>query len=240
MNPFILGIIPARGGSKGIPGKNIINLGDRPLITYTIDAASGSSCLDDFIVSTDSDEIAEVARRYGASVPFLRPPEFATDLTPTIEAVKHTVSTYEIISGKKVDAVVLLQPTSPFRTSKDIDSGVNIFLSEEAASDSLISCYRADRVHPGIMYRYSERSRVRPYLEGAENSTVRRQEFEKLLVRNGALYITSVEYIFKSSRLISDNPLVYVMSYLRSLNIDELDDLKIARLLIEEMMRNCE
>lgn len=234
---FVLGIIPARGGSKGIPGKNIVQLGGKPLIAYTIEAASQSTLLSDVIVTTDSMEIADVAKKFGASVPFLRPEEFATDQAPTILAVQHAVSEYEKFYETRVGIIVLLQPTSPFRNTEDIDTALRIFLSDSENTNSLISCYVADRVHPRIMYRPANVGHVEPYLmedEGVKSQ--RRQDFNPLLVRNGALYIASRRLIFDESTLIGKTPLVYTMPFLRSMNIDDRDDLELSRLLL---LKNC-
>lgn len=224
MNPFFLGVIPARTGSKGIAGKNLRLLGGKPLIVHTIEAARASRRLTDFLVSTDGEEIAGVARAAGAPVPFLRPAEFAGDATPTVDAVMHAVSWYEGRYGRTVDAVVLLQPTSPFRTGEDIDAAIVCFVAQEVPS--LVSCYDAAHVHPSIMYTLAGAG-LEPLLpEGG--AAGRRQEFMPVYVRNGAIYITSRQLVMKARKIYDEKPVAYVMPRERSLNIDDPFDLELA------------
>ena len=124
----VLGIIPARGGSKGLPGKNIKLLNGIPLIAYTIKEALNSN-LEEFIVSTDSEEIAEVARNYGGKVPFLRPAEIATDNASSLDVVLHALDFMKEHEGKEYDAIMLLQPTTPYRDREDINQAINLLMS---------------------------------------------------------------------------------------------------------------
>jgi len=118
----VLGVITARGGSKGVPRKNIRLLGDKPLIAWSIEAAKGSNLLTDFIISTDDEEIERVAKEWGAPVPFRRPADLATDEAKSIPVIQHALQWMKEHEGKEYDAVMILQPTSPFRTAKDIDA----------------------------------------------------------------------------------------------------------------------
>lgn len=229
MERFALGIIPARGGSKGIKDKNISPLSGRPLIAYTIETAKKSKMLSDVIISTDSPRIARIAISEGGHVPFLRPKELASDESPTIETVKHAISEYEKQKKCQIDLVVILQPTTPLRAADDIDRAVHLFLSAPGA-DSLISCYSAASVHPSIMYKRRGDS-LRPFME-AGNSIKRRQEFEPLYVRNGAIYVASRELVLEKNRIIGNRPLGYIMPRERSINIDEALDLEITEFLI--------
>ena len=124
----ILAIIPARGGSKGVPRKNIRKLGGKPLIAYTIEAALGSKYISRLIVSTDDEEIAEISHKWGADVPFLRPVEFATDTAKAIAVVKHALLEMEKLDNCEYPVIVYLEPPAPFKTSKDIDSCIEILL----------------------------------------------------------------------------------------------------------------
>ena len=134
-NKRILALIPARGGSKGIKDKNIIELCGKPLIAYSIDAAKNSKYIDDILVSTDSEKIAEVAKKYGARVPFLRPYELATDTSTTLDVVLHAID-YVNKEEKKYDTLILLQPTAPLRKTEDIDSAIEkFFLFEEKSNN---------------------------------------------------------------------------------------------------------
>lgn len=220
----VLGLIVARGGSKGIPGKNLISLGGKPLIEYTISAALASAELNDVILSTDSEEIIDFASKFKVSNNGIRPAHLATDTAKTIDVVSYEIEKYEMLRGATVDALVLLQPTAPLRVAQDIDQACVLFKDKHAKS--LISCYDAARFHPRIMYR-REGDVLHPLLpEG--NDIIRRQEFESIFVRNGAIYISDRHEIMHEKRLVNAAPVAYVMPYERSINIDELDDLLLA------------
>lgn len=229
MSWYILGIIPARGGSKGIPDKNTFPLKGRPLIGYTIEAAKGSRLLDDFFVSTDSEVIARVSRAEGAQVPFMRPKELAQDDTPTAAVLQHAVKWYEEKHCLNVTAVVTLQPTTPLRLASDIDGAISLFVNNPEA-DSLITCYEAVATHPRYMYT-REDERVIPLRK--ERSLLGRQEFEPVYVRNGAVYITCRDLIMEEGRIMGDKPLGYIMPRERSVNIDEPFDLELALFLLD-------
>lgn len=230
---MILGIIPARGGSKGIKDKNIRLLNGKPLIQYSIEAARGSSQLDDFFVSTDSEKIKSIAEGAGASVPFLRPSRYATEEATTVSAVFHAVEWYEHTHNLRVNLIVLLQPTTPLRTAEDIDQALSLF-QERRAAESLISCYEASHVHPSIMYTL-DNDRFVPLLRQA--GPQRRQDFPPVYVRNGAIYIVRRDYFVRNKRLISDTPLGYIMPRARSVNIDEEIDLITAEAIMRSLGR---
>lgn len=228
MKPFILGIIPARSGSKGVPGKNIRLLAGKPLITYSIEAANSSKSLSDYIVSTDGEEIAAVARAADAPVPFVRPGSLATDDSFTIDTVIHAVAWYEEERNQEVDIVVLLQPTSPFRTAEDIDAAIRLFTNSQA--ESLISCYDAGHVHPQIMYTLAG-ARLQPLLQN-DAKQVRRQELSTVYVRNGAIYIATRRMVMDVKKMYDEAPAAYLMPRDRSLNIDEPHDLELAEYMV--------
>lgn len=228
MTPFILGIIPARSGSKGVAGKNLKLLGGKPLIVHTIEAVQNCTRLSDCLVTTDGVEIADVARKAGAAVPFLRPAELASDEMPTIDTIIHAVNWYEKKHGTRADIIVLLQPTAPLRTGVDIDEAINCFL--KSGAQSLISCYDAVHVHPEIMYTMSDTS-LKPLLCN-ETEPVRRQDFKPVYVRNGAIYIAERNLVMESRRMYDDSPAAFVMPREHSINIDEHIDFKIAECLL--------
>lgn len=225
----VLGIIPARAGSKGVKKKNIYPVNGKPLIAYTIDAARKSKRLTDFIVSTESTEIANVAKRYKANVPFLRPKHLAQDQTPTLPVLQHALLEYEQLAGRHFDYVMLLQPTTPLRRAKDIDAAMEL-LRKHPEKQSLISCYEGSAVHPRIMYR-EDKGKVVPYVRDSKEM-VRRQGFEKVYVRNGAIYLTSRRQLLTGNCVIGKDPLIMQMPRWRSINIDGVDDLKMAQLLL--------
>ena len=220
----ILALIPARGGSKGIHHKNIALLAGKPLIQYTIDAARQSKYIDYILVSTDDAEIAEISKKFGAKVPFLRPKELASDTAKTIDAVLHAIETLRK-AGETFDSLVLLQPTSPLRTSEDIDKAVETFY--QANRQPVVSVSEVSD-HP-ILIRTIEKTPEGEYLKPLlqTGSTVRRQDMPPFYRVNGSIYINPIEEI-NSTTSFNDNPIPFVMSPSHSIDIDEPLDLKIA------------
>lgn len=229
MKSKILAIIPARRGSKGIINKNIQLINDKPLIFFTIDVAKKSKLLDRILVSTDSEKIASIGKSYGAEVLNLRPKHLAEDNSSTIDVVQYELKNAEAYFNEIFDYVCVLQPTAPLRIVDDINKSIQLILDNEK-SDSLISCYEGTHVHPNIMY-INRNSVYYPFL--MENKLINRQDFDKVFVRNGAIYISSRNLILEKHRIVGDNPKVYLMPRERSINIDEQYDLKIVRLLME-------
>lgn len=214
----VLGLIPARGGSKSIPRKNLVDLGGLPLIQWTIQAALGSS-LTRVVVSTDSEEIATVSQSLGAEVPFIRPIELSSDSTLSIDVALHALD----VLGEEFDAVMLLQPTSPFRTPSDIDAAINII---DGAS-SVISVVPVDGTHPARM-KFIENGLLidPPFAETTENMP--RQELRPMFIRNGAIYLTRTPEI-RNRTFKGSLSRALVMSKERSINIDSFFELAIAR-----------
>jgi CMP-N,N'-diacetyllegionaminic acid synthase len=224
----ILGIVPARGGSKGIPKKNLADVCGKPLIAYSIRTGVelvAAGALSRCIVSTDSEEIAAVARGLGADVPFLRPAAAATDTAKALSYVLHALDTLESTDGA-YDAVMLLQPTSPQRDTAIIVEAVKRFGSEDA--DSLISCYQEDYVNDLVMYDDLGNGRLKPRNPN-HNKGVRRQEHGSTMVRNGAVYITRVPYLRATGQLVCDHPMLLKMSKIDSIDVDTPDDLILLR-----------
>jgi CMP-N,N'-diacetyllegionaminic acid synthase len=228
--PIILGVIPARGGSKGIPRKNIRPLAGLPLIAYPIRAAAGSKRLTHCMVSTDDEEIAAVARKQGADVPFMRPEDLARDHSPTAPVLRHAVEWFEKAHGTPVLAVMTLQPTAPLCTSADIDAAIELFLAHQPDADCLISVCDAGEHHPLTLYHQAG-DYLTPMQTGLDPNT-RRQDFPATFWRNGAIYITRRDLLFAKDRVTSDKPLAYVMPRARSANIDEPLDLAIAEVML--------
>jgi len=216
-----LAYIPARGGSKGIPKKNIAELGEMPLIAFTIVAALKSGLFEKVMVSTDSEEIADVARQYGAWVPFLRYAEFAQDTSKTIDAVISDKSRLEAM-GEKFDEFVLLQCTSPFRTAKDIQGAVAL---AEKAHAGVVSISPVEE-HPILMRTIDADGKVSRVLNCS--STCRRQDMPPYYRVNGAIYVNFWGELTPDLSL-NDNPYGYVMERKDSLDIDTKADLDAAR-----------
>jgi CMP-N,N'-diacetyllegionaminic acid synthase len=224
----LLVIIPARGGSKGIPKKNIIDVNGKPLIAYTIEPSLEllkSGMADKVIVSTDSQEIAEVAIALGAEVPFLRPAEISGDKAKSIEFIQHAIDYYKDLNIH-YDGVVLLQPTSPLRTAKDMQKAISLFASND--NDSLISCYEEEYINDLVIYKLSADGKTSMPVNPLHNKGVRRQDHGSLYVRNGCIYISSAELIQKGL-VIGEQPLMYIMEKNQSVNVDTMEDLELLR-----------
>ncbi len=226
-NKKVLCIIPARGGSKGIPRKNIIEIDGKPLVAYSIECAKESRYIDSVVVSTDDEEIAAVSKAWGAEVPFLRPKELAHDTSKTIEAVLFTVN--ELQKRTCIfDILVLLQPTQPLRTAVQVDEAIRLFMEkqEDVVSLSAVS------EHPILMRKLDETTQnVKPLL--SQNSTVRRQDMETFFIVNGAIYVNGIHNLSKDTSF-NDNPIGYVMNESVTVDIDDELDLMWARFLMNK------
>jgi len=226
----VLGIIPARGGSKGVPGKNIKHLAGKPLIAYSIDAAKDSG-LSKLIVSTDDEQIADVARGLGADVPFLRPDFLASDTAKSLDVSRYALLAMEKSDNVQYDAIMLLQPTTPFRTTEDINQAIELLLANPDA-DSVISVVDVQGHHPARMKYLEEGILIDPpFCEAYENQN--RQELRPMYIRNGAIYLTKRETLLNNSYK-GKKCLGLVMSSARSSNIDTLFDFKLAEWLFQE------
>lgn len=234
----VLGLIPARGGSKGVKDKNIVPVGGRPLISYTIEAARKSRLLGDCIVSTDSRAIAEISKEWGGKVPFLRPAALATDEAGSIDVALHALDTYD--PDGKYEYLFLLQPTSPFRNEEDIDRSIELAYTHRAASVVSFTCEESR--HPYYMYFVKswpgagERQRVVPAFDYKVGTP--RQEFPAAAYRNGAVYLALVSYMREARSFVSGDLVPYFMPAERSLNIDGELDVKYAEFLISSGSRS--
>jgi CMP-N,N'-diacetyllegionaminic acid synthase len=227
----ILGIIPARGGSKGIPRKNLADVCGRPLIVWSVESGKqllANGVLARCIVSTDDEEIAAVACAHGADVPFLRPAEAATDTAKALAYVLHALDTLEPTDGP-YDAVMILQPTSPRRDPAAIAEAVARLAASDA--ESLISCYTEDYINELVMYEDEGDGRIRPRHPN-HNKGVRRQEHGPTMVRNGAIYVTRVPYLRATGQLICDHPVLLRMEKIESIDVDTPDDLELLRVVL--------
>ncbi len=219
-NKKVLALIPARGGSKGIKGKNIIELEGKPLISYSILAARESKYVDRTVVTTDSKEIADVSKMYGAEIPFMRPEELAGDRSTTLEAVLHALKLLE----QKYDILVLLQPTSPLRTCQDIDAALETFIRNGCRALASVS-----EVHdsPLLMRKVKDNGEMEKLLENCYNSTIRRQDMPEIYRINGSIYINSIKNINEKTSF-NDNLIAFIMKKEHSVDIDDYSDLVVA------------
>jgi CMP-N-acetylneuraminic acid synthetase len=224
----VLAVIPARGGSKGIKNKNIIDLGGgKPLIAYTIEAARNTSYVDNVVVSTDSEQIAQVAREYGASVPFLRPAELAKDTSKTIDAVMHVIEEMKK-RGQKYDILLLLQCTSPLRTADDIKGALEKF--ERNHEISLVAVSKVTD-HPILIRKIIDDVSMERLLP--INSTVRRQDMPEYYRVNGSIYINRVDELTLDTSL-ADNLQPYVIAENHAVDIDSFPDLELVKYYLKQ------
>lgn len=223
-NISLLALIPARGGSKGLPNKNILDCAGKPLIEWTITAARNVDYIDDVLVSTDSEAIAAVAKRAGASVPFLRPNELATDDSSMLDAVKHAWKSHLNAKGEHFDYVVLLQPTSPLRTSAHINDAIDFyFKNRKGDDDTLASVYQIGQKHGWLMQSAGDSGYIRFCLDvGSKNP--QRQKLKPYYLPNGAIFIVRGGEL--GGGVYRDNTLPFVMAASDSSDIDTLDDFK--------------
>lgn len=218
----ILGIIPARGGSKGIPRKNIRPVLGLPLIGYTIRSAQESRLLTDCIVSTEDSEIALIAEGLGASVPFVRPSDLATDTATSIDVLKHGLAFMEDAKKIQYDYLMMLQVTAPLRTAEDIDAAIERLLESDA--DAIVSVCRVDDPHPGKMMRVQE-GQLSPFCPELWHERVRRQELPPVYFLNGAIYLVRTSVLREQDSIWGKKTLALEMPPERSVNIDAEMDL---------------
>jgi N-acylneuraminate cytidylyltransferase len=211
----VLTIIPARGGSKGVPRKNIREVGGKPLIAWTIEEAKKSQYIDRLILSSDDAEIIEIALKWGCEVPFVRPSKLGCDDTPGIDPVIHAIKTLP----EKYDLVVLLQATSPLRTVEDIDGCILRLI--EYNSKACVSVVEPDK-SPYWMYRFDEKNQLVPLLE---QGYVRRQDLPKIYALNGAVYVAECLWLENTKSFISPETIGYIMPPERSLDVDSEQDI---------------
>lgn len=229
MNEKVLAIIPARGGSKGIPRKNIKKLNGKPLIAYTIDEAKKSKYIHRVIVSTEDKEIAEISRKFGAEVPYLRPLQLSQDDSPTIDCVIHMINWLKEKENYTPDYVCLLQCTSPLRTFENIDGAINKAIS--LGMDGVVSICEAE-VNP-YWTNVMDDDKLKYFIEEGEKIT-RRQDLPKVYRINGAIYLIKTNILLDKKTFETDNITGYIMSNESSMDIDTEIDFKVAELLMKE------
>ena len=227
----ILAVIPARGGSKGIPFKNLALLGGRPLIAWTIAAAKAADGLDRIIVSTDDEKIAAAAMEHGAEVPFLRPSEFSGDNAPALDVISHALKVLRARDGGPYDAVAYLQPTSPFRSAAQLSEAIALFARERPDTLVSVTAVPHNMVPASLMQPLGPSAPL--MLQSPAGQKLRRQEKEKLFARNGpAILIVSAADAQLRGRLYGERVLGFEMDRLSSLDIDDPIDLEMARHLL--------
>ena len=220
----IAALITARAGSKSVPRKNIRPLAGKPLLAYTFEAAKKSRAIQRIVLSTDDPEMADLGRAYGVEVPFLRPPELAGDTTPMIDVALHALAWLAEREAYRPDYLLLLQPTSPFRTAEDIDAAAE--LARRTSADAVVGVGAMPK-HPCHAKTIDAEGRLVPWLGGPDTES-RRQDLPALYVPNGAIYLVKRTVLERSRSWCPPGTLAFVMPEERSLDIDTPWDWRVA------------
>lgn len=229
-----LGIIAARKGSKGIPDKNKTLLGGIPLVEWTLKAAHGSKSLDLILLTTDDEEIISLSKGYRIDAPFLRVPELSSDSASIYDVISHATNFLMSTQKAKIDNIVLLQPTTPFRTSEDIDSAISMF--EQSHSDTLVSvCLPSQHPEDFIILNKLDGNRR---IKLSAQTPVGRQQYEKVYFINGGIYISSFENFIKNTSFLNTDTILFEMPKSHSLDIDEPFDLQMAEGILRQATEN--
>lgn len=221
----MLALITARAGSKGLPRKNILLAGGKPLLAWTVDAAISAECVERVVLSSDDHEIMDAARSAGCDVPFCRPAHLASDVATSIDVVLHAL---DQLPG--YDYVILLQPTSPLRTAADIDAAFELML--QSGAPSCVSVCEADQ-SPYWMYRVEVGNKLQRLLSEVDGIT-RRQDLPPVYVLNGAIYIAQIDWLRENKSFVGGGAVAYLMPKERSLDIDTVQDFELFRSRIED------
>ena len=222
----VLGIIPARGGSKGVPGKNIKEVNGKPLLFYTIKAAKESKLLTNFVVATDDEKIVSVAEKFDSPV-YKRDTLNAQDNSPIEFLIAEVINSLK----EKYDVIMLLQPTAPIRTGKDIDAVITMFLNDVSITN-VVSVIALSDIHPARMYLSNNQNKLMPYEK--EQEKFRRQDLNTVFLRNGSIYAITTNKFLEFKTIITQNKNAYVMPESHWVNIDTHRDFLIAEVLIKE------
>ncbi len=225
----ILAVIPARGGSKGLPNKNIKNLCGKPLVGWPIQAALNSKYVDKVIVSTDSAEISEIAKNYGADIPFIRPDQLASDTATSYAVLEHAI--YELRkSNEEYDYILMLEPTSPLTDADDIDNALNKLLNTEDA-ESIVGVCKSESGHPSFSALISTSGFLKPY-EQEEFKFLRRQDITDVYYFSGSLYLSRVETLLNKKSFYHDKTIAAIDPKWKAFEIDDIVDFIILESLI--------
>ena len=226
-----LGVVPARGGSKGIPLKSLAPVAGQPLLAYTAAAAAASRRLTRVVLSTDSAEIAEAGRALGLEVPFMRPPALATDDAPMLPVLQHALEA--LAPGFVPDAVVLLQPTSPLRRAEHIDAALDLL--ESSGADAVVIVVEVPHQFSPSSVMTLEGNRLRPY--GSQPTVTRRQDKPPVYARNGPAVLAVRTAVLRRGSLYGDDTRPLIMQSRESLDVDDPWDLELADLLLSTRVR---
>jgi CMP-N,N'-diacetyllegionaminic acid synthase len=235
-NKRILAVVAARGGSKGLPRKNIKILGGKPLIVWTIEMALKSNYLDKIIVSTDDQEIAAIARGSGAEVPFLRPDELSSDRANSIDVVEHAIN-FMRGKGDLFDYIALLEPTSPLRKDVDIDEAIETLVNARDNADSLVSLGKIVLEHPWLAKSVNERGYMMSFIENAEK-VARRQERKDAYFPYGVIYLSSISSMLQNRTFYTERTIPFFIERWQCYEIDDICDFIAVEAILEKYLQS--
>jgi CMP-N-acetylneuraminic acid synthetase len=228
----ILGLIPARGGSKGLPKKNIFPLCEKPLIAWTIEQALNSRYIDKVFVSTDDPEIANVSRKHNAEVPFLRPEEFARDNSPTIDTIIHALDYFDR-NNDPHQILALLEPTSPLRKKGDLDNAISLLIDSSSVTETVVSLGEVHLENPFIT-KVIDRGFVKPLIKNESHLIFQRQQLPKVYFPYGVIYAATAKTLRKEKTFYQETTIPYFIERWQNYEIDDIYDLSC----IEAIMKN--
>lgn len=228
----VIAMVPARGGSKGLPGKNIREICGLPLLAWSVRAGRESRYVDEVMVTTDSDEIARIGKAAGANIPFLRPSVLAQDQSTSFGAIAHALDHYRTVLGKQFDYVVLLEPTSPMRTAADVDRALERLLAQPDAT-AIVGVAKTESQNPAFLVKVSERGFISGY-EEKQMKVLRRQDIPDVYFFEGSLYISEEAALLEKKTFYHEKTIAYEVPKWMSLEIDDLDDF----IMVEALMKH--
>lgn len=232
-NHRVIAIVPARGGSKGLPGKNIKPFCGKPLIGWSIEAGRASRYIDEIMVTTDSEEVARVAREFGARVPFMRPAALAADTSTSIDVVKHALDFYTDELGQRFDLIVLLEPTSPLRTAEDVDGALRMLLDRPDAK-AVVGVAKTESQNPAFLVKRDDSD----FLVGYEDpgmKPLRRQEIKDVFYLEGSVYVSWIDALRAENSFYHRRTLGYEFPKWKALEIDDVYDFVMAEAIMEKI-----
>lgn len=230
-NKTILAIIPARGGSKGLPGKNIKPILGKPLLQWTIEAGKNSRYIDELIVSTDCNKIAKVAKDCQAKVPFMRPDHLAGDTATSFDALKHAIEFYSSELHREFDYIIMLEATSPLRTAEDIDNAIKTLIKSDA--DAIVGIGRTEDQNPAFLVKLDDNNRISGYVN-KDMKVLRRQEIDDVYFFEGSVYISKTNVLLEKKTFYHSNTLGHLMPKYKTLEIDDMDDFVMVEALMKQ------
>lgn len=216
----ILGLVTARSGSKGLPGKNFKPLNGKPLVQYALEAGLHSQFIDKVVLTSNCQQCIKIATKMGCEPPFVRPEELSTDKVSSFDVIKHAIEFLEA-QGEKFDLFVLIEPTSPLRTSKNIDEALELMFNTDA--QSLVSVARMDDQHPNFVFKRTDENKLAPWLD-VEFSPLRRQDVTEAFYLEGSVYITFIETFLQRKAFCHDNTSFYEVPKWMAPEVDDIWD----------------